>query len=71
MYAHLLRVLRSEVDTQQLAAVLAAAQGAQVEAPPTFAEAQARLDELLSAPLVSLADDPQAQLRDALGLRAG
>lgn len=71
MYAHLLRLLRSEVDMQQLAAVLAAAQGAQVEAPPTFAEAQARLDEMLAAPLVGVTDDPQAELRDALGLRAG
>lgn len=63
----LLRVLADEVRAQQLACTVARASGAEVEQPATYDEAIVRFDAVLSAPFTT-GDDPDSELRDALGL---
>jgi hypothetical protein len=59
--------LREQTNQQQLAFTIVRALGSEADPPPTYDDAIGRLDELLAAPLVT-GDDPQQQLRDALGL---
>lgn len=67
VYVLLLAQLREQSNMQQQSFYLARVMGAEVEPPPTLDEAIARLDEALSAPLHA-GDDPNRQLREALGL---
>lgn len=64
-----MRLLRSQVDLQQLAAVLAASQGGEVE-PVSMDAARERFDAMLAAAPADR-DDPDAELREALGLTGG
>jgi hypothetical protein len=62
--------LRAQTDSQQLAFTIARALGSEVDPPPSYDDALSRLDELLARPLVT-GDDPEQQLREALGLNRG
>lgn len=63
----MLEQLREQANMQQLSYTIARSLGSEVDPPPTYDDAIARLDELLAAPL-AVGDDPDRQLREALGL---
>lgn len=67
VYAHLLDQLREQTQTERLAYVVARSAGAEVDIPPSYDEAIDRFDAMLSAPIEAV-DDPQRELREALGL---
>lgn len=55
-------------QTERLIFATMRAAGAEIDEPPGYDEAIARLDEALSAPFVWADDDPNADVREALGL---
>lgn len=64
----LLDRLWDTVQTERLVWATFRAQGAEIDEPPGYDEAIAGLDETLAAPFVWTDDDPNAELREVLGL---
>lgn len=67
VYVHLLDQLREQSRDAQTHFVIARSNGAEVDPPPSYDQAIERFEELLAAPFVAV-DDPQRELREALGL---
>lgn len=67
MYVILLQQLREQSNVLQMSYIVARSNGAEVDPPRSYDEAITELDALLAAPLQG-ADDPNSELREALGL---